>query len=535
MHNLRAWAVSSLQRVFPMTPPPARMRGVALRLAVNERGSFQVVVRNDGDAPLPVSVTATASPGLEVRIRRVGYVPVAHHSTGVPFDPSDLDGIGHIPGWVPDPLFDETVLLLPPRETHAFWFSIVLCRGAAPGRHEVRVELTPEQGRRATLRIPVQLHPVRIAPRRDFPVMQWFCADALLDTYRCAGFDERFWQLIEAYLRDLSAHGQDTAHVPLFTPSTDGVKRPTQLLHVLRRGRDGYAFDWSDVRRYVELARACGLRRFEWTHLFTQWGAQYAIRIYRGQGADERLLWPAETAGTAPVYRRFLSVFLPEFHRFLESEKLLKLSFFHLSDEPHGEEHRERYRRARAMLTELAPWMKVMDALSEIAYGREGLTDLPIVSIRTALDYQREQIPSGCYFCCNPRGRFLNRLMDTPLPKIRMSGWLFYRWPFKGFAHWGYNYWYRSQTRELIDPYRVNDAHNWPRWPSGDPFLVYPGPDGPVDSIRWEIFAESLQDYALLQTLDAPRDARFLHALRSFEDFPKDAAWIERARARLFA
>ena len=34
---------------------------------------------------------------------------------------------------------------------------------------------------------------------------------------------------------------------------------------------------------------------------------------------------------------------------------------------------------------------------------------------------------------------------------------------------------------------------------AGDPFVVYPGPDGPVDSLRWEVFAASLQDYALLQ------------------------------------
>lgn len=89
MHDLRVWLVSSLQRIFPLTPPPVRKRGVA----VNERGSFQVAVRHDGESPLAVTVTASASPGLDVRIRRVGYVPVAHHSTGVPLETAELDGI----------------------------------------------------------------------------------------------------------------------------------------------------------------------------------------------------------------------------------------------------------------------------------------------------------------------------------------------------------------------------------------------------------------------------------------------------------
>jgi len=306
-------------------------------------------------------------------------------------------------------------------------------------------------------------------------------------------------------------------------------------LRVFRRGKDAYRFDWRDVKRYVDLARRCGIKRFEWTHLFTQWGVRHAIRIYEGQGVDEPLLWPADTPATAPVYRAFLTAYLPALRRFLEREGLMKHSFFHVSDEPHGEEHLENYRRARALLAELAPWMKVMDAGSDIEHGRQGITDLPIASTRTAMDFKREGIRAGCYFCCNPKGRYLNRFMDTPLPKIRMSGWLFYRHAFTCFCHWGYNYWYRKHSRERIDPYRVTDAHNWPAWPSGDAYVVYPGPDGPVDSIRWEVFAESLRDYALLQTLGVSRDAAWLRALKDFQEFPKNAAWIARARKRLLA
>jgi len=44
-------------------------------------------------------------------------------------------------------------------------------------------------------------------------------------------------------------------------------------------------------------------------------------------------------------------------------------------------------------------------------------------------------------------------LMETPLPKTAMHGFLFYRWPFEGFLHWGYNCWYERQTRTLIDPF----------------------------------------------------------------------------------
>jgi hypothetical protein len=137
------------------------------------------------------------------------------------------------------------------------------------------------------------------------------------------------------------------------------------------------------------------------------------------------------------------------------------------------------------------------------------------------------------YFCCAPRGRYLNRLLDTPLVKTRMSGWLFYRTQVHGFLQWGYNYWYKSQTRQLIDPYTVSDGLGWPGWAYGDTFLVYPGADGPVDSLRWEVFAESLQDYALLQAAGVAPDDPLLADITDFAEFPRDPAWIAQARARV--
>jgi hypothetical protein len=33
------------------------------------------------------------------------------------------------------------------------------------------------------------------------------------------------------------------------------------------------------------------------------------------------------------------------------------------------------------------------------------------------------------------------------------------------------------------------------KWHSGDMFLVYPGTDGPLDSMRWELLRQGIQDY----------------------------------------
>jgi hypothetical protein len=317
--------------------------------------------------------------------------------------------------------------------------------------------------------------------------------------------------------------------VPLVTPATDGVKRPTQLLRVKWDRNGQYRFDWTDVRRFLRIAQEAGLRYFEWPPLFTQWGVKCAVRIYENQGEDEKLLWDPETLATDPVYKKFLSSFLPALHRFLLQEGILSESWFHLSDEPRGE-HLANYRQARELLKGIAPWMTFMDALSDIQFAREGLTDMPVASVDRAMEFVEAGIPSCCYFSCTERGRLLNRVLDTPLTKIRMSGWLFHRWPFQGFLHWGANYWYRVGSQQLVDPFSVQDGENWPYWPSGDTFVIYPGEKGPIDSIRWEVFAESLQDQALLQTLGVEPKGRALAMLHSFEDFPKSEAWIHSTR-----
>lgn len=535
--KITTWLSSSLQRQYPRLAPPRQSPGRALALlaARGERVSFQVCLRLEDAETADVSVSAEAPAGLEVQIRRVGLVPMPHWNTDTPMD--EADGVGHVPGLVPDPLFPENKTRLARQETASFWITVAVPRTARPGAVKIPIEVHYPENGRAKLAATLHISQVVMAKRRNFSVTHWFYADALCDWYKVQPFEEAFWAICEKYMRNYAGHGLDTIYLPVFTPPLDGVKRPTQLLGVKPTGKDRYAFDWSLVERWVKLAKRCGIPQFEWTHLFTQWGVKHAIRIYQKKNGQDTLLWPAETGATSSTYRAFLSQFLPQLENFIKAHKLGRSSFFHVSDEPHGEEHLANYRSARDLLAELAPWMKVMDALSDIRYGREKLTDIPVPSIITAKQFHDEGIPSWCYFCCGPRGRYLNRLFDTPLPKTRMAGWLFYRFGAQGFLHWGYNYWYKSQTQQMIDPYHVADGLAWPGWAYGDTSVVYPGPAeiGPIDSIRWEIFAESLQDYTLLQTLGVDPNGKMLASLKNFNDFPKDERWLQSARKRLLS
>ncbi len=527
--------------MYPLSPLPARNL-TALDAARDSTVSFQVCFHAKVYAKL--ALTAEAEGGLGVRVRRVGFVPMPHFNTPGTDAAEDREGIGFVPGLVPDPLFDDSTLVVGAGETGSYWITVSVPKTVQPGEYAISLKATWDAcdwksvpGTPVSRKITIRVHHVVLQPRRDFPVSQCFYVDALFDRYGTDFSQPRFWELAEAYLRDVVAHGQNSASVPVFTLPMDGVKRPSQLLHVSREPDGTWRFDWSLVRRYVRLARECGLEYCDWPHFFTQWGARYAIRIYEGHGETETLVFPADTPATSDVYRGFLRAFFPEFHRFLTEEKILQKSLFHVSDEPSGPEGLAAYRAAREMLRELAPWMRVMDATSDMAFAaQKDLTDAPIPNVDLALDFLKAGLSqSWCYYCCIPRSRYINRLLDTPAAKILMHGFLFYRWPFHGFLHWGYNYWYKSQTRQMIDPFTTSDGLAWPGWPHGDTFCVYPGENGPIDSIRWELFGEALQDYRLLQTLGVSRDDPMLADIRSFEDFPKNADWRDRVRLALLS
>lgn len=537
------WLETSLKRVYPTSPPgSSRLRLLAAR---NGRVSFQACFRNLKRNSIKVECAIDNDAAWKVTVRRVGFVPLHNLNTYVPLE--EVEGIGHLPGLCPDPLHHETVAHVGPMSNSVFWISIEVPETATPGLHNLRVKFTRTDEFSYTqwiapkpwtveLLVDIDVRPLVIQKRKDFPVTQWISADSIWEYYKINPCGDRFWQLADAYIADLVQHHVNVIYTPLFNNRYEILKRPAQLLRVAKAGSDTYRFDFSDVRKWVQLALKNGAEYLEWTHFFTPapTSGKYPQRIYeRDQDHIGPLLWPIETRANSPTYRKFLEQFIPQFKRFLETEGVFEKSLFHCADEPDGPQQVADYRTARGILKELAPWMKVMDALSDPVFAREHLTDVPVPSIVTAPIFTAAKSPAWAYFCCGPRDRYLQRLLDTPLAKIRMAGWLFYRLGAKGFLHWGYNYWFVFCTDQIGNPFLDASCGSWPGEPAGDPFEVYPGADGPLDSIRWEVFAESLQDYALLQSAGIdPADA-LLASIKDYQDFPKTERWLEETRARI--
>ena len=103
--------------------------------------------------------------------------------------------------------------------------------------------------------------------------------------------------------------------------------------------------------------------------------------------------------------------------------------------------------------------------------------------------------------------------------------------------HWGYNYWLTPGSVGLLDPYAVTDCDR--TFPAGDAFSVYPGAQGPVESIRQVVFYEAMQDARLLALLEQRKGRAAVEKLledwnwKGFADCPDELADFWRLRERL--
>ncbi|MFH0071232.1 DUF4091 domain-containing protein, partial [Peribacillus sp. NPDC056705] len=271
----------------------------------------------------------------------------------------------------------------------------------------------------------------------------------------------------------------------------------------------------------------------EFSHFYTQWGAKHAPKIIVNNGGHEEKRFGWETDAAGGEYESFIRQFVPALLKWIEEKGIQDRCYFHVSDEPHAS-HQESYGHASHLMSELLPNYPIIDALSDIAYYEQGLVQRPIPASNHIEPFLEAQVePLWTYYCCSQYQEVSNRFFNLPSARNRILGIQLYKFNIQGFLHWGYNFWNSQYSIRAIDPYQVTDADAG--FPSGDPFLVYPGVDGrPVESIRLKVFFEALQDLRALQLLETQigREA-VMKALEedleepiTFKHYPRDMEWL---------
>jgi len=534
---VKVWIQDEFERITPQSPPQGRKR-LVVRHARGEVISFQVGVRPDRTLWV-WEVSLGGSLARRARVRLAELVPIKHHSLNTP--PELTQGLA--PGFTADPLVEPRCrphgTALAAGESRCFWVTLRLPNAAPKDGGDVSVTVASEGKTLGRVVAKVEVLPFTL-PKFDLPYTQWFYSDALADWYETEPFSRLYWTMVERYFRNMTDHGQTMIYTPLFTPPLDTKKRDLQLVDVTEAGRGRYRFGWGKLRRWLRLARDCGFRYFEMSHLFSQWGAKYAIRILvRKPDGRVRPLCRPHAAATCGTYRRFLEQFLPALLRVLRREGIYDRCMFHLADEPEANNDgsgQANYEKVRRLVRHIVPQVKVFEAIGSYDTYERGLVDNPVPVLPLVPEFLARGVRPYAYHACCEQGTLPNRYLDYPLYRLRVIGLMLFRFGIRGFLHWGLNYWYRSQTTELINPYLLTDSCAWPMWGQGEGFVVYPGADGPVDSIRWEAYRAAVDDYrfvaAAAKKAGNEKALALLGEIAAPGEFPQNADFLRKVRGR---
>lgn len=340
-------------------------------------------------------------------------------------------------------------------------------------------------------------------PEQKLIYTQWFHADCLASYYKLDIFCEKHWEIIENFMRVAVRNGHNTIFTPVFTPPLDtavGGERPTTQLLDIFVDKGKYSFGFEKLDRWIALSQRVGYKYFEMPHLFTQWGAAFCPKIMATVDGEYKKIFGWENKSSSPEYREFLASFLPALTSYLEKKGLKDYTFFHYSDEP-SEKHLDSYREAVKGAEKYLEGWKCMDALSDVAYYKDGLVKNVIVPHHRCSNFFKEDIRNiWVYYCCIQRDYYSNRFLCYPLWRTRVMGLQLFKYDIPGFLQWGYNFYYNENSLKVINPYLTTDGGR--AFPAGDAFSVYPGEQGEcLESIRLISFHEGIQDMRALQLL----------------------------------
>ena len=181
---------------------------------------------------------------------------------------------------------------------------------------------------------------------------------------------------------------------------------------------------------------------------------------------------------------------------FRSSEK----TYFHISDEPTLDAI-ETYKTASDIIRPLIGESKTFDALSKYDFYEKGLVACPVTSVSHIREFLEHKVENQwCYYCCADERVVTNSFLAMPSHRTRVLGFLLYKYDIKGFLHWGYNFYNGRLSRYPVNPYLTTSGDG--AFPSGDPFIVYPGKDTVYTSIRGEVFYDAIQDMDICIALE---------------------------------
>ncbi|OAK67485.1 hypothetical protein ABB05_20355 [Lederbergia galactosidilytica] len=524
----------SLEKVFPDKHPRIWTEKSA-SLFQNEQYSFQIAYQHVGTEDSFVQLQAETD-AVAITLSHVKNVP-----SDLPAYPDRHDDnyLSIEPGLYPDLLepIRENKIKLQAGGWNAIWID-VQPKQQVSGEQLIKIKLLDEKGQCLYEdAVNIFVYPYEL-PKQKLIHTEWFHGDCLADYYQVEVFSEKHWEILENFIQAAGENGVNMLLTPIFTPPLDtevGGERTTIQLVQMEYQNGKYIFDFSLLKRWLEICERHHIKYLEMAHLFTQWGAEFTPKIIVKEDGKLTKKFGWHVKADSEEYQEFLQAFLPELTSFLKENWEVDKVYFHISDEP-GEAQLSMYAKAKEMVIPYLTEFSIVDALSDYDFYEKGVVAKPIVASNHIQPFIEHQVPGlWTYYCCSQNIDVSNRFMAMPSARNRIIATQLFKYDIEGFLQWGFNFYNSQFSKKAINPYEITDAGK--AFPSGDAFLVYPGENGKAyPSIRLRVFYQALQDlraFNWLATLSGketvlskiekqgeitfsvyPKDGRYLFTLR---------------------
>jgi len=493
--------ISSLEKCFPdqnLTDFPELKK---LSVLKNETFSFQIIMTDDG---LPearryrcewLKIELCGELSKFATVRTVEHIPSV-----MPCYPGEYDDnyLRTEPGIYPDllkPVRPDTKIPIIKGVLHSCWITVEL-DGSVVGDEQLSVRLLDTEGNIICENI-LNIKVIGTAlPDVDFKVTQWFHPDCLANYYHCNVFSPKWWKIVENFIKTAVKNGINMILTPVFTSPLDtevgGERLTVQLVDVtVENGK--YSFGYKNLDRWIKMCDRVGVKYFEISHFFTQWGAAYAPKVMATVDGEYKKIFGWETDATGEEYPIFLRSFIKDFLDHMKARGDDTRCFFHISDEPNMK-NIDQYSKSRNIVKDLLEDYTVMDALSNIEFYKNGIVTTPIPATNHIEPFIEANIEGlWAYYCCGQSKGVSNRYFAMPSWRTRCIGTQFFKYDIAGFLQWGYNFYNSKYSITEVDPYLDSTGNYFV--PSGDTYSVYPAPDGTAyESLRLVVFNEGLSD-----------------------------------------
>jgi len=414
---------------------------------------------------------------------------------GIPKPPAERRRVP--PTFFPDPLLEEPSVNVTPGSAQSIWITIPIPLDAEPGIYRGQLQVSAEVNNKptdASLPLTVRVYPVQIDRTRLW-VTHWFQVGRFPGQGELKVDSDAYWDRLRSYARNMAEHRQNVALIS-----------PLSLAEFKDAGDGTLGIDFSRFDRWVEIFTQEGvIGRIEGGHIGGRvkgWESQFIVNIR--QIADGNIA-STSVDPASPEADAFYSRFFPALVKHLKDKGWLDRYMQHLADEP-IDMNIATYRAMAALARKYAPELRIIEACH--TKDLTGAIQVWVPQLNFLHDdfahyQQRQQAGEELWFytCVFPQEEYANRFIEQPLIKTRLLHWINFRYNVTGYLHWGYNYWSDEPFRKLA----VGVEGGALLLPAGDSWIVYPGKQGPLDSIRYEAMRDGIVDHELLCRL-AERD-----------------------------